>query len=378
MTMKNVLGLIFAFDTENDLREITEHRTVAAVPFGGRYRIIDFVLSNMVNSGIFRVGLLMKDKYQSLIDHIGTAKDWDLSRKNGGVTILPPYSYSKKASPMVTGEYRGKIDALAGAIDYLQKNRAEYVVVSDGDLIANIPLEEVLEAHEKSGNDITMVCARRVKDSPFTAYCELNRKREVVDIRVGDTNDGKCKYMALGVYVMRRQYLIHLITDCVTHNCIHFEREMLTRALNDDSAVGGYIFHEYAMKIEDARDYFQSNMDMLDKEIRDEVFLRSRPIYTRIYDESPAYYGDKAQVVDSLIADGCHIEGKVVNSVLFRDVVIEKEAEVSDSIIMENGRILSGASLAHIITDRGVTIREGRTMMGHENYPVVIAKSSVV
>lgn len=375
--MKNVLGLIIAFDTENDLREITEHRTVAAVPFGGRYRIVDFMLSNMVNSGIYRVGLLMKDKYQSLIDHVGTAKDWDLSRKNGGVTMLPPYSYSKKASPLVTGEYRGKIDALSGAIDFLQKNRADYVVLSDGDLIANIPLDEVIEAHEKSGNDVTMVCARKVKESPFTTYCELNRKREVVDIRVGDCNDGKCKHIALGVYIMSRQHLIHMIADCVTHNCIHFEREMLTRALTD-STIGGYIFNEYSMKIEDARDYFRANMDMLDKDTRDEVFLRTRPIFTRIYDESPAYYGDKAEVVDSLIADGCHIEGRVVNSVLFRDVYIEKEAEIRDSIVMENGRILTGASLAHIITDRGVTIREGRTMMGHENYPVVIAKSSVV
>ena len=111
--MKSVLGIIIAFDNDNDLRELTEHRTVAAVQWGGRYRIVDFMLSNMVNSGIYRVGILMKDKYQSLIDHVGNAKDWDLSRKNSGVTILPPYSYSKKASPLVTGEYRGKIDALA-------------------------------------------------------------------------------------------------------------------------------------------------------------------------------------------------------------------------------------------------------------------------
>ena len=113
--MNSVLGMIIAFDTDSDLREITEHRTVGAVQWGGRYRIIDFMLSNMVNSGIYRVGVLMKDKYQSLIDHIGNAKDWDLSRKNSGVTMLPPYSYSKKASPLVTGEYRGKIDALSGA-----------------------------------------------------------------------------------------------------------------------------------------------------------------------------------------------------------------------------------------------------------------------
>ena len=193
--MKNVLGLIFAFDTDNDLRELTDHRTVSAVQFGGRYRVIDFMLSNMVNSGIYRVGILMKDKYQSLIDHIGSAKDWDMSRKNAGVTLLPPYSYSRKASPLVTGEYRGKIDALAGAIDYLQKNRADYVVLADGDVIANVPLDDVVEQHRKSGNDVTMVVTKRgPNDNQFVTYCELSSSRELFYIRVGDTNYGKCRY----------------------------------------------------------------------------------------------------------------------------------------------------------------------------------------
>lgn len=375
--MNNVLGLIIAFDTDNDLREITEHRTVAAVPWGGRYRVIDFMLSNMVNSGIYRVGVLMKDKYQSLIDHIGNAKDWDLSRKNSGVTMLPPYSYSKKASPLVTGEYRGKIDALAGAVDFLQKNRADYVVISDGDIVANIPLDDVIERHAKSGADLTMVVTKKQKDSPFTTYVELNRRREAVDIRVGDCNDGKCKHSSLGVYVMNRQYLIHLLSDCVTHNCIHFEREFLTRALIDGT-VAGYLFNEYAVKIEDTADYFRSNMDMLDKDVRGEVFLRTRPILTRIMDEAPAYYGDKATVEDCLVADGCHIEGHVQNSILFRDVEIEKGADVQDCIIMESGRILTGASLRHVICDRSVTVRDGRTMMGHENYPITIAKNATV
>ena len=332
--MKNVLGIIIAFDNDNDLREITEHRTVGAVQWGGRYRIIDFMLSNMVNSGIYRVGILMKDKYQSLIDHIGN-------------------------------------------VDFLQKNKAEYVVVADGDIVANIPLDDVIDRHIKSGADLTMVCTKKQKDSPYTTYVELNRKKEAVDIRVGDTNEGKCKHISLGVYVMSRQYLIHMLSDCVTHNCIHFEREFLTRALIDGT-VSGYLFNEYAVKIEDTFDYFRSNMDLLDKDVRDEVFLRTRPILTRIKDEAPAYYGDKAVVEDSLIADGCHIEGHVKNCVLFRDVVVEKGAEITNCIIMEGGRILSDASLRHVITDRNVVVRDGRTMMGHENYPITIAKNATV
>lgn len=291
--------------------------------------------------------------------------------------MLPPYSYSQKASPLVTGEYRGKIDALAGAVDFLQKNRADYVVVADGDIVANVPLDDVIDRHIKSGADLTMVCTKKQKNSPFTTYVELNRKKEAVDIRVGDCNEGKCKHAALGIYVMSRQYLIHMLSDCVTHNCIHFEREFLTRALMDGT-VAGYLFNEYAVKIEDTFDYYRSNMDMLDKDVRNEVFKRTRPILTRIKDEAPTYYGDEADVEDCLIADGCRIEGKVKNSVLFRDVVIEKGAEVNNCIIMEGGRILTEASLRHVITDRNVIIRDGRTMMGHENYPITIAKNATV
>ncbi len=375
--MKNVLGIIIAFDSDNDLREITEHRTVGAVQWGGRYRIIDFMLSNMVNSGIYKVGVLMKDKYQSLIDHISSGKDWDLSRKNSGITLLPPYAYPKKSSPMVIGELRGKIDALAGAENFLQKSKADYVVVADADIVANVPLDDVVERHQKSGAELTMVVTRKQKDSPYTTYVELNRRREAVDIRVGDSNEGKCKHVSLGIYVMSRQYLIRMIRDCVTHNCIHFEREFLSRVLVDGT-VSAYMFNDYAVKIEDTMDYFKSNMDMLDKEVRDEVFQRTRPILTRIKDEAPTYYGDKANVEDSLIADGCTIEGHVKNCVLFRDVKIEKGADIHDCIIMEGGRILSDVSLSHVITDRNVTVREGHTLMGHDNYPVTVAKSSTI
>ena len=222
-----------------------------------------------------------------------------------------------------------------------------------------------------------MVCTKKQKDSPFTTYVELNRRKEAVDIRVGDSNDGKCKHVSLGVYVMSRQYLIHMLSDCVTHNCIHFEREFLSRALIDGT-VAGYLFNEYAVKIEDTGDYFHSNMDMLDKDVRDEVFKRTRPILTRIKDEAPTYYGDEAEVEDCLVADGCRIEGHVANSILFRDVEIAKGAVVKDCIIMEGGRVLSEASLKHVVTDRNVVIRNGRTMMGHENYPITIAKNSTI
>ncbi len=375
--MNKVLGLIMAFDTDNDLRELTDHRTVGSVPFGGRYRVVDFMLSNMVNAGIFSVGILMRDRYQSLIDHLGNGKDWDLSRKNSGITLLPPYSYSDRDSLQTGGQYRGKIDALSGAIEFLQKNRADYVVLADGDLVANIPLDEVIASHKASGRDLTIVTAPCTESHDFMTYCQVNEDSQITDIRFGGKNVGNCAHTSLGVYIMSRAYLIHWISDCVAHNRIHFEREMLADALAEGK-VGSYLFSDYSCKILDVQDFFEANMAILEPEVRNQVFRHNRPVFTRIHDEPPTYYGVSSQVEDCLIADGGHIEGKVTNSVIFRDVVIEKDAEISNSIVMQGGRVLSGASLRHSICDRSVMIREGRTMMGDKSYPIVIAAYSVV
>lgn len=376
--MKNTLGLIVSFDMANDLREMTDHRTVASVPFGSRYRVIDFMLSNMVNAGITQVGILMRDKYQSLMDHIGTGRDWDLSRKRGGIVLLPPYAYAQKSSPLVTSEYRDKLDALASIADLLSKSKSEYVILADGDVVANISLDDVMDYHQESEADVTVVCVKNAQESPYDTYLSMNRKHDITDIRVGENSGGKCKYMSLGIYLMKREFLLNMLTDAVTHNLRHFEREVLQHVFANGASMKAYVFDKYAVKIEDAKGYFNANMELLSKEVRDELFLRTRPIYTKVRDEAPTYYGDEAEVAESLIADGCSIEGKVENSIIFRDVHIEKDTVIKNCIIMQSGKVASGVSLSHIIADKEVTIREGRTMMGHETYPVVIAKNTVV
>lgn len=375
--MKNTLGIIISFDAANDLREMTDHRTVASVPFGGRYRVIDFMLSNMVNADINQVGIVMRDKYQSLMDHIGTGRDWDLSRKIGGIIMLPPNSYAPEASWFMNGEYRSKLDGLAGIADLLTKNKNEYVLISDGDIVANICLDDVMDFHLENEASITAVCVKTEAESPYNTYFDVNKVGDIKDIRVGENSDGKCKYMALGIYLMKREFLVNLLTDCVTHNLRHFEREALHHIFGK-CTMKGFVFNHYAVKIEDAKGYFKANMELLDKDVRDELFLREQPIYTKVRDEAPTYYGDESRVSDCLIADGCTIEGNIENSIIFRDVHIEKGCNIKNSIIMQSGHIGLGACLSHIIADKNVTIREGRTMMGHETYPVVIAKNSVV
>ena len=376
--MKNTLGIIIGFDSNNDLRELSEHRPVASVPFGGRYRVIDFMMSNLVNSGCYQVAVLMRDKYQSLLDHLGSGKDWDLSRKRGGLFLLPPNAFAPKSSPLVTENYRTSLEALGSISDMLNKNKSEHVLICSADIVANIPLDEVMKEHKKSEADVTIVCTKNSEGGAFDMFLDLSPRHEVEDIRNGDNMGGKCKYKSMGIYIMKRKYLQSLLSDCVTHNLRSFERDAMQHVFKRGDKVHGYVFDKYSAKIENVKGYFSASMDMLDKDIRDQVFLKNRPILTKIYDEAPTYYGEDAEVSDSLIADGSRIEGTVENSIIFRGCTIAKDAVVKDSIVLPNSSIGEGVELSYVVTDKGVTVRENRKMVGGATYPVAIAKNATV
>lgn len=376
--MKNTLGIIIGFDSNNDLRELSEHRPVASVPFGGRYRVIDFMMSNLVNSGCYQVAVLMRDKYQSLLDHLGSGKDWDLSRKRGGMFLLPPNAFAPKSSPLVTENYRTSLEALGSISDMLNKNKSEHVLICSADIVANIPLDEVMKEHKKSEADVTIVCTKNPEGGAFDMFLDLSPRHEVEDIRNGDNMGGKCKYKSMGIYIMKRKYLQSLLSDCVTHNLCSFERDAMQHVFKRGDKVHGYVLDKYSAKIENVKGYFSASMDMLDKDIRDQVFLKNRPIRTKIYDEAPTYYGEDAEVSDSLIADGSRIEGTVKNSIIFRGCTIAKDAVVKDSIVLPNSSIGEGVELSYVVTDKGVTVRENRKMVGGATYPVAIAKNATV
>ena len=376
--MKNTLGIIIGFDSNNDLRELSEHRPVASVPFGGRYRVIDFMMSHLVNSGCYQVAVLMRDKYQSLLDHLGSGKDWDLSRKRGGMFLLPPNAFAPKSSPLVTENYRTSLEALGSISDMLNKNKSEHVLICSADIVANIPLDEVMKEHKKSEADVTIVCTKNPEGGAFDMFLDLSPRHEVEDIRNGDNMGGKCKYKSMGIYIMKRKYLQSLLSDCVTHNLRSFERDAMQHVFKRGDKVHGYVFDKYSAKIENVKGYFSASMDMLDKDIRDQVFLKNRPILTKIYDEAPTYYGEDAEVSDSLIADGSRIEGTVENSIIFRGCTIAKDAVVKDSIVLPNSSIGEGVELSYVVTDKGVTVRENRKMVGGATYPVAIAKNATV
>lgn len=375
--MKNTLGIIISFDTDHTLGELSEHRPVASVPVGGRYRAIDFMLSNFVNSGCYQVGILMRDKYQSLMDHLGSGKDYDLSRKRGGMMLIPPNAFAKKSSTLVTGSVRSKMEAL-GSIGYLlQSSRYDHVIIADGDVVANVPLDEVLKEHKESGADMTLVCTKTSECGVGDVFMSLSPRHEVNDLRRSDNDSGKCKYKSLGIYVVGRAYLLQLLKDCVTHSLRSFESDALQHVFQTGT-LHGYVFEKYAAKLEDVKGYFSASMDLLDKDIRDQVFVKSRPILTKIHDEAPAFYAATASVSDSLISDGSVIRGTVENSIISRGVVIEEGAVVRDSIIMQGCHVGKDVELSYVVADKNVVIRDNHRLMGQATFPVAINKGAIV
>ncbi len=375
--MNDILGIIFGFDTQNDLKDLVDHRVTGAVPFGARYRLIDFALSNLVNSGIRNIGILMKDKYRSLMEHVGSGKDWDLSRKRGGLYMLPPYAYSPKASPLVPGEYKGKVDALSGVEDFLSKSREEYIVLCDSDIAANIPIRDVVRFHAEGISDVTMVCKPKESSKEKKMYVRCGENRIVADLRFGDDGAGKCDDVSIGIYVLKRKTLLSLLYECAARNLRDFEREVLPLLLQT-GIISAYTFRGYCEKVTDIRTYFRSNLDLLKPEVRKELFAKDNPVATRVYDEEPVYYGDAANVAKSLVADGAILEGTVENSVVFRDVYIAKGAKVRNSVLLNGTCVLDNVVLDNVVTDKNVTIRAGRYLCGYQYYPVVVSKESVV
>ncbi len=372
-SMANVLGLIFANMHEANLPELTKGRAMASVPFGARYRMIDFPLSNMVNSGITQVGIITKQNYYSLMDHLGMGSEWDLARKTGGLHILPPYRSEG------SGIYRGRLEALAGAAEFIRESDAEYVVLADSNVVANMDIKPMVDFHEKSGADITCVYGRGVYSTERTmtmTVLSVDEDNKVYDVLARPAISGEMN-VALDVYVMRRKFLEDLIRESECRGLYSFETDILLHKLHDYKIMG-YKYDKYYEIIDSMKTYYKANADMMDRDICHEVFNLERPIYTKIRDVAPAKYGIDADVKGSLIADGCIIEGKVENSVLFRGVVVQKGAVVKDSIVMQGTVIEEKANCINVIADKDVTLTKNRTITGSAEYPVFISKGANV
>lgn len=370
--MNDLHGILFAYRSNANLGELTRPRNTCSLPFGGRYRLVDFMLSNYVNAGITDVGMIVHESYQSLLDHVGSGKDWELSRKHGGLRILPPFGYEGKGG----GEYRGSMEALSGVYSYLQNIRQDYVILAWGDIAVNLPVAQIFQQHLDTGADITMVCTNHYCASPGTCeYVTLSEDGRVNDLSIHPSTGVGLE--SLEVYVMSKKLLLDIVEYCSAHNVYNFSQGVLQSRLHTLKVIP-YVHEGYVARFASVSGYFDLSMDLLDEAVRSDLFTPDRPIRTKDQSNPSTYYGPNAVSTCSLVADGCYIEGEVENSILFRGVVVEKGAKVTNSVLMQGTVVKAGASLSYVIADKNVKINEDRMLMGHSTYPLAIAKDSIV
>lgn len=373
VNMGNVLGLVFANMHDTTLGDMTKNRTMGSVMFGGRYRLIDFPLSNMVNSGISEVGVITKSNYQSLLDHLGSAREWDLARKKCGLYILPPFGNVESTL------YRGRIEALYGAMSFIKHSRAKYVILSDCDVVTNIDYKPIVAAHIESGADITAVAHTGVyssDDIKTSTVFNVDADKNVTSVLINPDISGTCT-TSLNVFVMSMDFLIETVNDAMARGNVSFERNILQEKCRE-LKIKIYEYDNYFSKLNSPESYFKSNMALLEPENARKLFVPKRSIYTKVSDNAPVKYDLDSKVSNSLVADGCIIEGEVENSVLFRGVKVGKGAKVKNCILMQGTVVGDNAELNYLITDKNVSICENHILTSSPQYPMYVGKGASV
>ena len=368
------VGIIFSNIHDNNVPELSRIRTLGSIPFGGRYRLIDFPLSNMVNSGINTVGIITKSNYQSLMDHVGSGKDWDLARKDGGVIILPPYGNVESSNL-----YSTRLEALKGITNFLFRADEDYVVLTDCDSIFRIDYNEVILHHIKNHADITFVY-KRLADSEFSHKNNTTFEIEdgrIIGVNYKESTEKKDFYnVCTNVFVMKKSLLQNIVMDSISHNKHHFMADVIAANL-DSMKIMAYEHTGFYAGITSLQAYYESSMKLLDSDVRNEVF-GDRSVFTKIRDSAPTKYGNNAIIKNSMIADGCIIEGEVENSIIFRNVKVARGAVVKNSIIMQNTVLGENSSLNCIIADKNVVIKDKKVLSGSENHPFYISKGIMI
>lgn len=371
----NALGILFPNSYDSLVPDLVRERLMASIPFASRYRLVDFILSSMVNCGIDNVSVIVRKNYHSLMDHLGSGREWDLTRKNGGLNIFPPYAEKD------VQVYSGRVEALASVLDFLKDQKETYVILADTNVVANFDFKALLKAHIESGNDITAAYTEEaipgsLLDLPATGSAmyytlDLDGNR-VTGLNVNPKDEG-IQNLSMNIYVLNRQLLIKLISRAYVLGLPFFERDVLAPALSL-LKIGAFRYDGYIARICDLKSYFDENMKMLNNANVDALFYTGNPIYTKIRDDNPTRYINGARVRNVMAADGCVIEGEVENSILFRGVKIAKGAKVKNCVLMQDTVIEPGASLNYVITDKNVTVTDYKELKGNESFPVYVAK----
>ncbi len=369
---KDYHGIIYTLDSDSALRELVAHRNTASIPFGGRYRMIDFALSSMVNAGVRDVGVIMERDYQSLLDHLSNGKDWGLSRRSGGLRLLPPFGLREAHS----GSFSGFLEALQSVQSYIEDIPHENIVISSGDLLANFDIAAAMEQHERSGADITAVCADA---APYFPHHRFIPGEDGFSSEMVFSSGGKGEGLAATeVYLMKKELLLSIMDYCAKSGKEHFHRDGIAHYIAGGGKVGIYVHEGYLCRVASAQDYFEASMDMLEPEIMLQFFPEDRPIRTKERAEVSTYYSDEAKVRNCLVADGCYIEGELEDCVLFRGVRIGKGAKLKNCVILQDAVVEKGADLRCVIADKDAVISENCFLVGSRRLPIIVPKGETV
>ena len=365
--MKGVIGLINLYEDESMLGPLIGHRPLAALPYAGRYRLIDFTLSNLVNAGVHTVGVLVRDKYRSLIDHLRSGKEWDLARKRDGLYILPPAHLPGVAC-------KGDMENFLFNLDYIYAAAEDFVIICGSKTICNLPIDQAFHYHLSVGADITIigrdwpdggtgVCLSTADDGRVTGVCD------VADSMPYDIQP-------LGFYILSKSLMSELVRRYAKEGtCDFFANGVLGNL--DKLKVYAFRHSGYVARIDSVAAYFQHQMELLNPAVWQELFFRYGTIYTKVKDEAPAKYQENARVQNSVVANGCIIEGTVENSILFRSVIVERGAVVRNSILVQNSKVGQNAKLDYVLCDKDVRVTAGRCLTGSADRPVIVEKGAV-
>lgn len=371
----DAFGLIYTGENNPLLRDLTLSRAVAAVPFGGRYRCIDFILSDLVNSGVTSVGLIAQKNYHSLMDHLGAGKEWDLHRKREGLFVLPPFMTKEN-----TGLYRGSVDAIRSCLGYVRRCPQSHVILTGSHTIFNMTFNGMLEEHVRSGADVTILYSA-------DGDMQTNPDEQNKDLRLIMDDVGRIRQLEYNPYrpqtnlrscdalMMDKQLLEYLVEEAYAHGLTHFYRDVLLKKVGTLN-MRGYRYDGYVARLDSLNGFYAHSMELLDPAVRADLFNSAHPIYTKVKDEVSTRYGETAAVHDSLLADGCAIDGTVEHSILFRGVSVGKGAVVRNSIVMQGVHVGEKCVLDHVILDKGAVIRDGRTLTGYDNFPIILKKNT--
>ena len=375
----NALGILFPNSYDSLVPDLVSERLMASIPFASRYRLVDFILSSMANCGIDNISLIVRRNYHSLMDHLGSGREWDLTRKNGGLNLVPPFAEK------TVSIYNGRVEALASILDFLKEQKEKYVVMADTNLAVNFDFNALIQAHMDSNADVTVAYREEPLPGDLTGHRDIGKSLyytlaidngRVTKMYMNSKEPGVQNF-SMNIYIIDRELLIDQINTAYVRGQVFFERDILAPQL-ERLNVQAFRYDGYVARISSMKSYFNENMKMLDDANVDALFSAGNPIYTKIRDDNPARYINGSKVSNIMAADGCIIEGEVENSILFRGVRIGKGARVKNCVLMQDTVIEADASVEYVVTDKNATITRDRIIKGAVTFPVYVAKYQIV